>query len=208
MSSRPRSSGTVTLESVRIRLARRRVGAECLRVRLDVVGHDEPSRLEERPREGEERLVVVLLGVEEHEVEGVLRRAERFERIALDQVGPLVEAGVRDVRAPGLAFRRVVLERRQPTSQHAGSSGEPDRRVAARGADLQHLDSRLARSDCEEKAAGRRRDLPRPLHGRQPRLTLGRILGFEPREHTENAIVDHGSATSTTTMPSSRTETG
>ena len=62
-------------------------------MRGDVVRHDEPARLEQPPREREQRLVVVLLGVEEDEVERVLGRAQHLERIALDELRPLLEAG-------------------------------------------------------------------------------------------------------------------
>ena len=61
-------------------------------MREDVVRDDEPAGLEERTREREETLVVVFLGIEKDEIEGVLRRTERLECISLDQLGPLVEA--------------------------------------------------------------------------------------------------------------------
>ena len=62
-------------------------------MREHVVGNDEASRLEERSRQSEQRLVVVLLGVEEHEIEHVLGPGERLVRVALDELGPLLEPG-------------------------------------------------------------------------------------------------------------------
>src|SRR5438477_12996703 len=56
----------------RVRLARLRIGAERLLVREHVVGDDQRPRLELRPRELEQALVVVLLGVEEDDVEDVV----------------------------------------------------------------------------------------------------------------------------------------
>ncbi len=56
----------------RVGLAGLRVGAERLLVREDVVGDEEAARLDLVPRELEEALVVLLLGVDEDDVEDVL----------------------------------------------------------------------------------------------------------------------------------------
>ena len=94
------------------------------------------------------------------------------------------------------ALRGIVLERRQPTSEHARAGREPDRRVAARAADLEHLDARLAGGECEQEAAGRRLDLARPLRRRKPGRALRGVLRLESSENAEHALVDHASGTS------------
>ena len=59
---------------------------ERLGVREDVVGDDQAARIEQRTREAEQRLVVVLLGIDEHEVEDVLGSRERLMRVAFDDI--------------------------------------------------------------------------------------------------------------------------
>ena len=81
-----------------------RVRAERLLVGEDVVGDDQRARLDLLPRQHEQPLVVVLLGVEEDDVEDVLHLREHLERVALDELGPLLEPRVGDVPPPGLAF--------------------------------------------------------------------------------------------------------
>jgi hypothetical protein len=93
-------------------------------------------------------------------------------------------------------------------AEKARAGGQPDRRVAPRAPDLEHFDPRLRGSEGEQQAAGRRRDLPRALRRGHARLALGCILGLEAGQHVEHALVEHQSGTSTTTMPSSRTDTG
>jgi hypothetical protein len=58
----------------------------------------------------EEGLVVLLLGVDEDDVEDVSDRANRLGRIALDQVDPLLETRLGDIRPPRLDLAGVVLE--------------------------------------------------------------------------------------------------
>ena len=60
-------------------------------MREDVVGDEERARLDLVAREREELLVVVLLGVEEDDVEHVVDRRQRLVRVALDELGPLLE---------------------------------------------------------------------------------------------------------------------
>ena len=74
--------------------------AESLLVREHVVRHDEGARLDLRPRQIEQRLVVVLLGVDEDDVEDVFDRRQRLERVALDQLRGLREPGLLDVAPP------------------------------------------------------------------------------------------------------------
>ena len=106
------------------------------------------------------------------------------ERIALDQLRPLVEPRVGDVRPPGLALDGIVLEREQSSSEKPRPRGEPDRRVAARAADLEHLDTGLRGSECEEEAAGRRRDLARALaRPAAPASRSARSSSSKSREH-------------------------
>src|SRR5439155_4724631 len=74
---------------------------------------------------------------------------------------------------------------------------QPDRRVPAARADLEHLAVRLRGADGEEKATGRRCD----------RNTGGTwLLGLEPLEHRPHQVVEH-QRTSTLIIPSS-TRTG
>ena len=58
-------------------------------------------------REREVAFVVLLLGVDEDDVEDVLDLRERLVRVALDELRPLLEARVCDVRAPRLDLLRV-----------------------------------------------------------------------------------------------------
>ena len=62
-------------------------------------------------------------------------------------------------RRRALDLRRVVLEREDVTAEVPDAGGEPDRRVAARAADLEHLAVGLRRDEREEEAAGGRLDL-------------------------------------------------
>src|SRR5712691_5718050 len=64
----------------RVGLAGGGVRAQGLGVREDVVGDDQRTRLELRPRELEQPLVVLLLRVEEDDVEHVVDAGERLER--------------------------------------------------------------------------------------------------------------------------------
>ena len=73
--------------------------------------------LELRARELEQRLVLLLLGVEEDDVEHVVDLRQRLERVALDQVGRVVQPGLGEVRPPGLALGRVVLEREHAAAE-------------------------------------------------------------------------------------------
>jgi len=132
-------------------------------MRDDVVRDDERAGLEEQAHKREQRFVVVLLGVEEDEVERVLGRLQRRERIALDQLGPVVEPGLRDIRAPRSALRWILLERGEPSAEYAGSRCKLDRRVSTGPADLEHLAPRLRRGQREQEPPGRGRYLPRPL---------------------------------------------
>jgi hypothetical protein len=76
-----------------------------------------------------------------------------------------------------------MLERDEPAAENPSPRGEPDRRVAAGTADLEHLDSRLRRRECEEEASRARGDLPRPLLGRDARIALRPVFLFEPSEN-------------------------
>lgn len=160
-------------------------------MREDVVRHDERAGLELLAGELEELLVVVLLGVEEDDVEHVVDPGQLLERIAVDQLDPLFEARLLDVATPGLDLRRIVFERKHAAAEIANSRGEPDRRVAARASDLEHLAVSLRRDEREEEPAGRRLDLARALPGREPLLPLGGILTLEPFEDGADTVVEH-----------------
>ena len=176
-------------------------------VRQNVVGDHESAGLEQRPGEREERLVVVLLGVEEDEVEDVLDAHERLVCVALDELGPLLEPGLGDVRPPRSALRRVALERDDATAEHTRAGGEPDRRVAPRAADLQHLDAGLRRREPRTGVAPSSERPPATAERREARRRA------RPRPPIRGARASHArvrqaSGTSTTATPSSRTDTG
>jgi hypothetical protein len=90
-------------------------------VREDVVGDDQGSSLELRPRELEEPLVVSLLGIDEDQIENV------------------IDLG------------RVVLEGEHPPAEMADAGSQPDRGIAARSPDFEHLAVRLWRDEREEE---------------------------------------------------------
>src|SRR5438477_6379284 len=123
----------------RVGLPGARVRAEGVLVGQDVVGHDQRARLELAARELEEPLVVLLLRVEEADVEDVVDRRQRLVGVALDEVGPVLEPRVGDVPPPRLDLRRVALEREDAAAEMAHARREPDRGVAARAAELEHL---------------------------------------------------------------------
>src|SRR5437868_2901157 len=121
--------------------------------------------------------------VEEDHVEDVVDQRQRLTRIAFHQLGRLLETCFGDVAPPvGDAFV-VALQREHAAAEIAHARGEPDRRVATAGADLEHLAVGLRRADGEEEAAGGR------LDGDAGRA---RLLGLEPRENGADAIVEHG----------------
>ena len=129
-------------------------------MREDVVGDDQGTGLEPLAGEREQALVVVLLGVEEDHVEDVLEPGERLERVALEEVDPVVEAGIPDVGAPRGDLLRVVLERQDVSAEMPHAGAEPDRRVPARGADLEHLTVGLRRGEREEELTRHASHLP------------------------------------------------
>ena len=96
---------------------------------------------------------------------------------------------------PRLDLGRVVLEREDAPAEIPDPGREPDRGVAARAAELEHLAVGLGRDEREEEAAGRRLDLARALLGREPALTLGGVLTLEALEHRRDAVVEHGPET-------------
>ena len=61
-------------------------------MREDVVGDEERSWLDLVACQLEQALVLLLLGVEEHDVEHVVDRGQRLERVAGDELSPLLEA--------------------------------------------------------------------------------------------------------------------
>ena len=178
----------MTLSSVGSAWRATEYGCELL-VGGDVVGDEDGARLDLGTCELEQLLVVLLLGVEEHDVEDVVDGRERLEGVALEQVGPLLEAGLGDVPAPRVDLQRVVLEREHAAAEPADAGGEPDRRVAARAADLEHLAVGLRRDEREEEAARRRRDGAGAYRGGQPFRPLLGVLPLEAGEHCAHAIV-------------------
>ena len=174
LNSSPRSRGTVTLSRVGSACRAREYAPSVSSCESTLSATTSPPGSSFGRGEREEPLVVVLLGVEEDDVEDVLDRRQRLERVALDELGPLVEPGVGDVPPPGLALRRVVLEREHAAAEDPRAGGEPDRRVPARAADLEHLARVLRRDEREQEPPGRRRDRPRALLARRPRARARR----------------------------------
>src|SRR5262245_5486640 len=187
----------------RVGLPGLRVRGEGLGVREDVVRHEQRAGLDLVARQLEQPLVVVLLRVDEHDVEDILDRRQCLERVALEQLRGLLEPRLRDIHLPGLDLRGVGLEREHAAPEIANPGGEPDRRVAARAPDLQHLAVPLRRDEREQELPGRPGDLPSPKLPRDPFLALPGILRLEPFEHGSHSIVEH--QTSTLTIPSSTT---
>src|SRR5262249_8119449 len=103
----------------------------------------------------------------------------------------LLEAGLGDVRAPRLALARVVLEREDAAAEVPHARGEPDRRVAARAADFEHLAVGLRRGQRVEELPGRRRDLACPELARDVLLALAAVVLLEAREHGTDTVVEH-----------------
>src|SRR5262245_53235913 len=188
----------------RIGLPRRGVGAQGLDVREDVVGDDEAARLDMLARECEQPLVVVLLRVDEDHVEDVLDLRQRLERVSRQQLDRLLEPGLRDVLPPRLDLGGIALEREHPPSEMPNTRAEPDRRVPARAADLEHLAVPLRRHEREQELSRRARHLPRAQLARDAFLTLPRVLLLQPSENGSDLLVEH-QRMSTFTTPSSTT---
>jgi hypothetical protein len=131
------------------------------------------------------------LGVEEDHVEDVVDRRQRLEGISRDQLGPLIEAGLRDVSAPGIDLRLVVFERKHAAAEVAHARREPDRRVPARTTDLEDFAVGLRRHEGEEEPAGRARDLASALFTRNALLTLAGVLFLQAGEHGADMVVEH-----------------
>ena len=107
------------------------------------------------------------------------------------------------LRPPGLGLQRVGLQREDAPAEVAEAGGEPDRRVAARSSDLQHLAVRLGRDQVEEELPRRPRDLPGAKLPSDTLLALRGVLRLEPLQHRANPVVEHQMSTFTT--PSSTT---
>ena len=148
-------------------------------------------RLDLPAGELEEPLVVLLLGVEEDDVEDVVDRGQRLERVALDQLGPVVEAGLGDVAAPGLA-----LGAGRARARARGRRGGERRPRARSSSSRASRRSRAPRSPSAARRArrGTARSCARPggRAARARRLPRARgVLLLEPREHGADAVVEH-----------------
>jgi len=85
-----------------------------------------------------------------------------------------------------------VLERQQAAGEVADACTEPDRRVAARGTDLEHTALVLRRDEREQELPRLARDLARALGRRNAARALVGVFGLEPRQNVEHALVEHG----------------
>ena len=98
---------------------------------------------------------------------GPSRRGDRLERVRLDDLDPLGDAGALEEVARLAGPRRVTLDRHDPPA--AERLRHVQRRVADRGPDLEH-ERRVERPhERREEAAGL------PVHDRDP-LALGQLL--------------------------------
>ena len=88
-------------------------------------------------------------------------------------------------------LRGIVLEREHAAAEIADAGGEPDRRVAARAADLEHLAVRLRRDQREEELPGRRRDLARAQLAARQASSRSRRPPLQAREHGADPVVEH-----------------
>src|SRR5262245_24837443 len=150
-------------------------------MREDVVGDEERARLDLAPRKLEQALVVLLLCVDEDDVEDVVDRGQRLERVALDELGPVVPPRRGDVSAPRLTLGRIGLERGNPAAEIADPRGQPDGRVAARAADLEHPAAGRRRDEGEEESTRRGLDRARAELPRDTLVALAAILLLELR---------------------------
>src|SRR5581483_2846885 len=114
--------------------------------------------------------------------------------VALDELGPVGEAGLGDVAAPRLRLPRVVLQREHAPAEDADAGGQPDRRVAARAADLEDLAGVLRRDEREEEATGGRDDRARAELARDAALTLLGVLPLEALQHRAHPFVEHAAS--------------
>ena len=118
-------------------------------------------------------------------------RVERRERVALDQSSPSRQGRRPQRCAARPRTSRVALERHHVPSDDPRAGGEPDRRVAAGAAELEHLAPGLRRDEREQEPPGGRRDLPRAQLGRKLRFALRRVLLLEPAQNTHDLVVEH-----------------
>ena len=138
-----------------------------------------------------ELLVVVLLGIEERDVEDVVDCRHRLESVTLDEVRPVLQPGIGDVRAPRVDLHGIVLERQDAAAEVAHPGREPNRRIPARSADLEHLAVRLRCHEGEQSLPRGSRNLPRALRRREAALALLGVLPLEPGEDGSNPVVEH-----------------
>src|SRR5919198_981758 len=117
--------------------------------------------------------------------------------VALYEVGPLLEPRVGDVSPPGLDLRRVALEGEHAPAEVPHPGREPDRRVAPRAADLEHLAVGLRGDKREEELPRRSCDLPSAQLARHPLRPLACVLLLETREDGPYAIVEDAISRST-----------
>src|SRR5262249_12496419 len=108
------------------------------------------------------------------------------------QPAPFGAASRGDVRAPGVALGRVVLERHDAAAEVADAGAEPERGIAARAANLQYVAARIVRDEPEQEAACGRRDRPGPHLARKALCALEPVLLLEAAHDGEDTIVEHG----------------
>src|SRR5581483_4108098 len=97
-------------------------------------------------------------------------------------------------------------DRDDPAAEEADAGREPQRRVAARAAELEHLAAGMVDDETEQEAAGRRRDLTRAQPGGEPLLSLAPVLLLEPSHHRPDARVEHQSTVTLTTPSTARAD--
>jgi len=148
-----------------------------------VVGDDDGAGHDQRPAGAQVVDVATLVSVDEDEVEAGAERCQRRERRSLDDDHPLGEAGPRQVLARQLDLRHVALQRDERPVGGGQRPGDPDRRVAVRGADLQDAARAEQAGQPGEQRARLRTDVPHPARP-QP-------LGIQLVEQPVDGVVLH-----------------
>lgn len=164
---------------------------EFVGVRDDVVGDEEAAGAEAIDEEGEIVEVVGAIGVEEDEVVGAREGSEGCERVALDDVGVVAEAGLAEVGFGEGDLVGVAFEGGDAAAEWGEGIGEPDGGVGVGGADLEDLAGVDGADKDPEELACIRGDVEHALRV----LGLGgvvRVTGGEEAVEELGELLVHG----------------
>src|SRR6185436_8255350 len=103
----------------------------------DVVCGEEAAGVQPRVDHIEELLVVRLPRIEEDEIESAWQLGNLLERVAMNHLHDVGQAGKTDVVYRFLRALRVVLDRHNASARFSRAETEPDAAVPAGGADLE-----------------------------------------------------------------------